>query len=189
MNRQDYIGRCGNCRHFETDSYISDYTKYYCGWYGAYFYPSDSCDHYSETTTSTCYITTIVCDILGYDDDCESLNILRDFRNNVLQKNIKYTPLLMEYDVIGPKISQYIKEDYSNNHDKTLCEAFYQKYIIPTVNLVKDKKDEAAIKKYCEMVTNLKDYFGITDTKIVVDDYDLSCGGHGYLKKILNNNH
>ena len=57
-----------------------------------------------------CYITTMVVDILGYDDNCELLQTLRSFRENYLRTHIEYLPLLVQYDVVGPLISKYIKK-------------------------------------------------------------------------------
>ena len=42
------------------------------------------------------------------NDDNYYLNSLREFRNNYMQQNKKYLPLLAEYDIIGPIISNRI---------------------------------------------------------------------------------
>lgn len=178
----DYINRCGSCRHFEAGACINQNTKYYCDWYKAYYYPDDSCDHYS-TTAPTCYITTMVCDVLGYGDDCEGLKVLRDFRDNVLQKNVAYLPLLMEYDVVGPQIAHCIKEEYDKTHDKELWQKCYEHYLVPTIDFIKNNEFDKAIIKYNNMINSLKVYFGITDQKITIENYDMSVGGHGYIKK------
>lgn len=106
-----YETQCGGCEYYD---FQGDYNKGYCSWYRAYYYPGDDCSHQSPKATSSssnCYITTIVCDKLGLEDDCSVLNTLREFRDNVMQQNFKYCKILFEYDVIGPKISEMIKND------------------------------------------------------------------------------
>lgn len=39
------------------------------------------------------------------------LETMRNFRENVLQKDEKYKSLLVQYDIIGPKIAQYLMLD------------------------------------------------------------------------------
>lgn len=83
----NYVNRCGDCEYFELAS--NSYEKGYCEWYKTYFYPDDNtCSHYSSrTNTSTCYITTIVCECLKFSDDCEVLKNLRTFRDEVLEQD------------------------------------------------------------------------------------------------------
>lgn len=156
--------------------------KGYCSWYKSYFYPGDSCSHQNpREQSSSCYITTIVCDVLGLEDDCGVLNILRDFRDNVMQKDNKYLPLLLEYDVIGPKIASSIKEEYEKTNDKEMWILFYNFYLLPTANFVNEKKTEEAITRYTEMVVALKEYFGLQEMNLdkFIEDYNMTTGGHG----------
>ena len=74
-----------NNRSVNSDTY-SRYCK-------GYYY--DECSVYKrDDSIGGCFITTIVCDTLGKSDDDRVLNNLRYFRDNVLQKNSKYTYLL-----------------------------------------------------------------------------------------------
>ena len=89
-----YEGQCGTCEHFfecrgnwDKPYDTNDSDKGYCDWYKTTYYPDDSCKHYFKRGDyrSDCYITTIVCEILGYDDDCFVLNSLRNLRDNYIQ--------------------------------------------------------------------------------------------------------
>ena len=181
-----YEGKCGTCINFEDnngDKYDKSnayYVKGYCTWYRCYYYPDDSCDsHYKkrDSSNNSCFITTMICNKLGFSDDCDSLNTLRGFRDNVLQKNSKYQELLYEYDTVGPKIAQYLeKEDVSVIHN------LYHYFIEPIVSFVKDNNNKKAILKYVKMTLFLEYYYGIDEEVSVSNNYDYTKGGHGYIK-------
>lgn len=181
-----YEGKCGSCINFEDnsgdkyDKSNADYVKGYCTWYRCYYYPDDSCDshyHKRDSSNNSCFITTMICNKLGFSDDCDSLNTLRGFRNNVLQKNSEYQELLYEYDVVGPKIAQYLIIE-----DNSFIGNLYQYFIEPIVAFVKEKSNQEAINKYVEMTTFLEDYYGIDSTLNIPTFYDYTKGGHGYIK-------
>ena len=71
MSNLEYQYQCGGCVYYD---FQGDYKKGYCSWYRSYYYPGDNCSHQKPVNaTSGCYITTIVCDVLGLDDDCSLL--------------------------------------------------------------------------------------------------------------------
>lgn len=183
-----YETQCGGCTYYD---FQGDDYKGYCSWYKCYYYPGDSCSHQNprEQGSSGCYITTIICDVLGFEDDCSVLNNLRSFRDNVMQKNCRYFKLLLEYDVIGPKISQLIKEEYDKTQDKEIWIQFYNFYLVPTSNYVNENKNEDAITRYMEMISSLKEYFSLEDIDLnkIAEDYDMTNGGHGKLKFLERN--
>ena len=118
-----YEGKCGKCVNY---SFTGNNSKGYCSWYKTYYYPDDSCTHQKNRyePQQGCYLTTIICNKLGYSDDCFVLNTLRSFRDNVMQKNIEYKDMLMEYDTLGPVIAQNIANDKENNNTCALCGGF-----------------------------------------------------------------
>lgn len=189
-----YEKQCGSCYEFKDkdntdkpfDIYYANKEKGYCDYYHTFYWAEDGddCYHYKNKDThvpGTCYITTIICDKLGYSDDCGVLNTLRSFRDNVMQKNCKYCGILFEYDVIGPKISEMIRNDKDSNPE--LWAQFYNFYLSATANFVHEEKYDEAISRYTEMISALKDYYGIQqDIVEIVKDYDMSQGGHGKVK-------
>ena len=181
-----YEGKCGSCFNFEEnngDKYNknnADYVKGYCTWYGCYYYPDDSCEsHYKkrDNSNNTCYITTMICNKLGFPDKCDSLNTLRGFRDTVLQKNSKYQDILYEYDTVGPKISECLEKE-----DINFIYSLYHTFIVPIVSFIKGNKNKEAILKYFKMTLFLEYYYNIDDSVKVPDNYDYTVGGHGYLK-------
>ncbi|MBO5138312.1 MAG: hypothetical protein J6B89_01560 [Bacilli bacterium] len=182
-----YINRCGDCEYYQMPR--NKYDKGYCEYYNTYYYPEDSCNHQKPmTNVSTCYITTMVCNVLGLEDDCEVLLNLRSFRDNILQRNISYIPILMEYDTIGPEIAKSINEEYRETNDQTICKGMYNKFLVPTSEMIAAKNYQGAIRKYMEMVQVLKEYYGIQTPQQIIENYDNSQGGHGkiYTLKGLN---
>lgn len=176
-----YETQCGGCTNYD---FQGDNVKGYCSWYGAYYYPGDSCSHQNPRESSGCYITTIICNKLGYDDNCQLLNTLREFRDNVMQKNINYAKLLFEYDVIGPTIAGMINQDTIS--DQEIWIQFYNFYLLPVANLLSDNKYDEAISRYTEMVSALKEYYGInTNIKEISKEYDMTQGGHGKMKCLV----
>lgn len=183
-----YDKQCGGCTYYDFEG---DDRKGYCSWYKSYYYPGDSCSHQNpRNNSSSCYITTIICDVLDFNDDCFVLTSLRKFRDNVMQNDCRYLPLLFEYDVIGPKIASLIKEEYSKTQDKEMWIQFYNFYLVKTANYIKDNKYDDAITRYMEMISSLKEYFSLEDINLmeIAKDYDMKNGGHGKLKFLERNN-
>ena len=182
-----YDNQCGSCEYFKDmrsndDRYfdIRYYELGHCVWYRSCYYPDDSCSHYKKqgSSSSLCYLTTIICNRLGYADSDENLEVMRDFRNKYLQKNQEYDSLLYEYDVVGPKISEHLMTE-----DLSIIQKLFLSFIKPITLLIKQGNYQNAIERYQQMTLSLKDYYGITDTLDICSDYDFSKGGHGYIKK------
>lgn len=181
-----YEGKCGSCDNFEeprgSSPYSSTnayYVKGYCSWYKTYYYPDDSCrNHYRPRGGSSggCYITTMVHSILGMDDKTDSMETLRSFRDNVLQKDEKYKDVLYEYDTVGPMISEKLKQE-----DKKIVKEIYSSCLLPVVELIKENRNTEAIDKYRQMTKMLMIYYDIEVNNQVDKTYDYTTGGHGRL--------
>ena len=181
---------CGSCyylRDMNNDSRMfegSTNEKGHCVYLKNCYYPDDNtCSYYLNKDEyvpgGNCFITTIVCKMLGYDDKCGVLNTLRHFRNDVMQKDEKYKGILYEYDYVGPKIAQNLLED----NDMELVTAMYNFYIQPTARLIDENKKEEAVTRYMEMTKSLEEYYGIEFDGIIPNNYDYTKGGHGVKKK------
>lgn len=181
-----YVCYCRECIKMD----LSDRNKYdnneaYCTERRHYYNINDrACSTYfvydenRKSSSSSCYITTIVCNILKYDDNCHCLNILRKFRNYMLTQPCLLS-ILYEYDVVGPIISKNIMED---ENKKQIATHLYNNYIEPTVRLIENNFYDLAIKKYVEMVNSLKKLYNI-DMVLNIEEEKIT--GKGYLKKII----
>lgn len=170
-------------RHLATDVECGRFCK-------AYNRKGSSIDNaidYSNSHNSSggCYLTTILCNILKMQDNNIYLETIRNFRNNILQKDTNYKKLLIEYDIIGPKIAKALSNDPLR---EKIARVYFDKYIIPITELIKNNNHETAINIYISMTTNLKNLYGITDYNISADEInnaDIEKSGHGiYIKKI-----
>ena len=108
----DYV--CNDCNNYDLN-YVNRYGEGYCTYYCRYFPKSDRrCTHFelrSDYISSGCFLTTTICDIFGMEDDCYALETLRKFRDTILVKDPKYYPILAEYEVVGPIISNKMYND------------------------------------------------------------------------------
>ena len=146
-------------------------------------YDYSDCPIYKQTSTSGCYITTIVCNVLGKKDDDSVLQNLRVFRDTVLQKDEKYFNILKEYDTIGPIIADCRAND---KFREVIALETYQKSILPIHYLIHHKKYEEAITRYHLMTQLLIDYYGLNEEYNIIksknynyEDFIPEQAGHG----------
>ena len=185
-----YDNQCGTCDYFKDSRNTNqhypknnpNYIKGYCEWYRQFYYPDDSCSHHRsrDYVPGGCFITTVVCEKMRFDDSCEVLNRLREFRREVLQRDISYAPILFQYDVIGPKISEEIRKDSSN-----ISQKIYDCFLIPIVENLNHKKYKEAVERYIFMTKSLGNIYGIESPNDMDSSYDYQNGGHGYFKRLF----
>lgn len=120
-------------------------------------YNYSECPIYKHQESSGCFITTVVCDILGTKDNDKTLETLRNFRDNVLQKNKKYYHLLKLYDNMGPKIADAILHDSDN---RKLSTFLFNDIIKPISKQIEQKNYDRAINNYELMMLSLINYYG-----------------------------
>lgn len=178
----EYEEQCGNCIEFD---YKGSNRKGYCSWYKSYYYPGDSCNHQKprlKSTDSNCYITTIISQLVGENDNCDTLNTLRNFRDNILTKNEKYKEILYEYDEVGPKLAISLQKDYYGKN-KDAINRIYKYYLVCIAKLIENNKHDDAIELYTFLVKTLEEYYKIDIDYSSYQDYDYSKGGHGKIYK------
>lgn len=153
---------CNDCQSYDRND-TNRYDEGYCTEYCRYYPKSDkACSRFNlrNDINTTCFLTTAICDIFGYEDDCFVLNVMRNFRDTVLVNDVKYHALLTEYEVIGPIISQKM---YVDSHRGEVAGYYFENYIYDIVMNLSSRKDyDDAINKYIEMVNDLKRMYGVT---------------------------
>lgn len=168
-------------RHLATDYKCSSYTKAYSRDEGTI---NNAIDFSNSHTSSSCYITTLLCELLGLSDSNFYINTLRNFRNNYLKEKEEYKSILVEYDIVGPIICKNLRDDKQN---RIIAAKIFYNYISPIVSLIDDKMYNDAIVRYVMMVNKLKNLYGINRniTSYEIDACDIELSGHGkYMKKI-----
>lgn len=183
----DYTGKYP-CERKGEDRYACDARCYnFCEAYSRSNYSRENMYENSRNHLSSggCYLTTIMCQLLGFQDNNYYLNTLRAFRDNVMKTNINYAPLLLAYDVIGPTIAEKLSED---KNGKVIAKTFFDKYIIPSVMAIYRGKTQKAIDIYTTMTTTLAEYYNINTDVIypMITEIDQKHLGHGRVRRIKN---
>jgi len=100
-----------------------------------------------------CYITTAVCESLNKDDDCKELNLLRDYRDNILSSQEGGKELINEYYNIAPTIVKRI--DKLENSTEVYSD-LYNDFIVKCIENIEHYEYEQCKETYTEMVNELK---------------------------------
>lgn len=185
-----YLGEKGDsygkywCSRKGQDMYACDPKCYsWCEAYGRSRYARENMYENSRSHQSSgCYLTTIMCNILGYPDDNYYLQTLRTFRDNVLQKDIKYYSLLVTYDIIGPIIALHLSQDKDREQ---IAKAMLNNYINKAVTAIEEGKINEATNIYLAMTNVLAEKYNV-NTKIITinpEIIDPSTLGHGRSRK------
>ena len=166
-------------RHLSTDIECGSFCRAYSRDYNTIRNANEYSINHSK---SRCYLTTMLCNILKLPDNNIYLETMRNFRKNILQKDEKYKSLLVEYDIIGPKIAECLNNDPTKN---SIAKQYFNNYIIPITNLINEKKYDLAVSIYTTMTNVLKviynlDYISVS--KLEIDSADINESGHGIYK-------
>lgn len=162
---------CGACKHYNIDTGKCDD----CGYYfekdnhcndayeeaGDLGFSSVSLDEDDEDENTNqgagCFITTAATDFNGLPDDCHQLNVLRQFRDNVLLKNEKTRGMVHQYYNNAPSVVRALNalpekekaEEYNTIFGK----------IEKIVALIEKKNYDLATRQYSEMYIDLYSRF------------------------------
>lgn len=199
-----YESFCASCTYLSEEATYE--RKYFCemegkdvkacdskcyNWIEAYSRSDDSRKNmYNYSNESGCYLTTAMCDILGYPDDNYYLQMLRTFRDETLKKNIKYIPILIQYDVIGPQIAYNL---YQDQNKTTIAKTLFTAYITKAVTAIEENKTQEAVNIYIAMTNTLARRYNINThimyikpNSINLDNINMETLGHGRIKKLEN---
>ena len=100
-----------------------------------------------------CFVTTTVCEILGKDDNCYELEILRKFRDTKLLADDSLKNLVYQYYEISPEFVGIIKRHPTKDKfAKYLMDEYIQNIII----FIQAGRDIEAIELYQKMLARIK---------------------------------
>lgn len=150
----------------------------------------DECPIYKEKGyTGGCFLTTVVCDVLKKDDKDIVLETMRNFRNNVLQKNQQYFNILKDYDYIGPVLAYKFGQDENREE---IAQRVYQGPLLTITSLINKKEYKQAIECYQSMTLSFIDHYGFRETyeknrkmEYELREFNPETAGHGVLQKRL----
>lgn len=156
-----YPWECLDCAWLDmNDSNRWDSSEYWCSVRRYYVRPnSASCDKLKKKgSTGGCYLTTAMCNILGFEDHCEVLDTLRAFRDDYMKNTDECKPLLEDYDNVGPVISKYLDEDTDRVQTSLVM---LNSYIKPAIDFIDAKNYDAAIDVYKDMTLSLMEFYDL----------------------------
>lgn len=90
-----------------------------------------------------CFITTAVCEVMGYADNCHVLSTLRQFRDTWLTDN--HPDEISTYYTTAPSIVEKLGKMVDK---EALYGMFYTKYLLPAVRFIEHGEYEAAYETY-----------------------------------------
>jgi len=154
---------CYDCGKYDRND-VNRYDECYCTHFNKYYPKGDrACsrfEHRTDYVPSGCFLTTTICDMLGMEDNCYGLNVMRNFRDTILVNDPRHYPLVAEYEVVGPIISENMKND---EYGVEVAEYYFENYIYDIVMNLSTRRDyNEAVEKYVEMVNDFKRMYGVT---------------------------
>lgn len=138
-----------------------------------------SSSNYSSTksnyhSSSGCFITTAAVKNICAADDCDELEIMRNFRDSFINKTDIGQSLTLEYYRVAPIIVQHIDNDPD-------CDKIYQNiwrnYITQSLICIKNGAKKKAQIIYINMVQMLAEKYGVEVKKDIVKQYLSSIKG------------
>lgn len=103
-----------------------------------------------------CYITTAACQVRGMADDCEELNLLRNYRDTFMAAKPGGEELILEYYDIAPSIVKHIN---MQPDAKRIYDRIWDEYIGPCIRMIREGKMEECLALYSGMVLEMKEKF------------------------------
>ncbi len=160
-----YDGCCGSCIYMNTNDYTGSKDHCYCTYRRQYYNLTESkCYAYRYDPNKDYYdlnhrwhVVSAIFKKLGlYEAEFECIQILNNFRVEVLEKDARYEDMLREYDVVGPALANFITND-SNSVE--LCKKICSVCLLDILYMIKEEKYTEALDKYKELIELLKDYY------------------------------
>lgn len=139
-------------------------------------YHSASSYHHSSSSSSYsdgfCFITTAACAALNAGDDCECLNILRNFRDEHIADTDEGKQLILEYYKIAPGIVDILNELPDSESEYLFL---WNNFIKPSCEEIGNHNWNEAEIIYINMVKSLCERFGIAVDEDISKKYKIGC--------------
>ena len=160
---------CRSCGRFE---YNGENSKGDCDYYGASYWPDDSCDHWitggavderddddeedSGGSSGVCFLTTACCQYKGLPDDCAELQALRRFRDGYVKRQSYGEELISAYYEDAPGL---VKAIDARTDRAEIYEGIFTR-IHEIMDLISAGQNDRAVIRYLMMVYGLKRSLG-----------------------------
>jgi hypothetical protein len=174
---------CEDCVEYNKENELEakKHGKFRCKPMRIYVSPKEhSCNVHFKKRNNNCYITTAMCHILGEEDNCETLETLRSFRDNYMKKHEEYLPLLEDYKTVGPMIADKL---YDDENCFWVAKTMKNNFIDLALDAIEYKEYDSAVNIYENMTYFLMDFYDI-DYSLLSDQRT----GIQRKRELINNN-
>ncbi len=103
-----------------------------------------------------CYITTAACEVLGMEDHCEELDLLRAYRDTYMMQQENGEQLIHDYYDVAPSIVKHI--DMKDNRVE-IYRDIWDRYIDPCITDIREGRMDACMSTYSDMVLEMKEQY------------------------------
>ena len=103
------------------------------------------------------HIVSAVLSIMPEAERIPCMDLLRDFRVNVLEKGAMFEKALRIYDVVGPFLARELVCDTKRDE---ICELLLKNWLVDVAQMIQQGEYIDAFEKYAEMVNTLSGYYG-----------------------------
>ena len=110
----------------------------------------------SSGTQEGCFITTAAVEHMGLDDNCDELNILRKYRDQLVEKDPEFRKIVLEYYKVAPHIVAKIN---NNDNKDQILDNIYKDLVVPVTNYLKKGKVDKAKEHYINTYNKLKEEY------------------------------
>jgi hypothetical protein len=100
-----------------------------------------------------CWITTCVCETMGWGDSCDELMTLRKFRDTYMRETPERSTLVSDYYALAKQIEPALKADPKRQHYQFML---YHRFIMKAVLAVKHDEPAEALRLYQAMVADVR---------------------------------
>ncbi|PSJ32189.1 hypothetical protein UF10_01805 [Peptostreptococcus russellii] len=107
----------------------------------------------SGSNGSFCFISTVICEYFGKDDNCVELSTLRGYRDNWLRNQPDGQQLIAEYYNNAPFIVSKLKTSANYTY---YCQYLWDNYLQPCLVFIENKQFESCKGLYIEMYQYLR---------------------------------
>ena len=135
--------------------------------------PSARVEYISQEPSSGsgfCVITGAACAALHKPDDCEELNTLRAYRDEMKMESPVIADLIKEYYRVAPLLVQKINSE--TDAEKIYCD-LWKNFIEKTYTLIRARENAKATALYIDMVQNLCARYDVELTAETLNNIDL----------------
>ncbi|MBU76293.1 MAG: hypothetical protein CMK63_04770 [Pseudoalteromonadaceae bacterium] len=103
------------------------------------------CEQIKKSTSSGCFITTVVCKGIGLEDDCEYLQTLRRFRDVQLLRTQAGKEKVQQYYQLAPELADKLEQlpEFCN-----ITQKLFTQFVVPCCKFIRAKQFQKAEAHY-----------------------------------------